>query len=67
MENQIRQIINEVFPDLQEALAAAGEDLDSATLADTVSDRLCDTWSGYTDIPYEQRRAEVLKICQEYV
>ena len=63
MEQQIRSIINEVFYDLQEAL---GEDLDAESLADTVADRMHDLSEDYRTAAYAERRALVLKICQQY-
>lgn len=63
MEQQIRNIINEVFYDLD---AALGEDLDAENLADTVADRMFDTSDEYRALPYLLRRAVVLKICCEY-
>ena len=64
MEQEIRQIINDVFYDLQEA---CGDSLDAETLADTVGDRMHDTSEEYRAMPYAQRRALTLKIAGSYV
>lgn len=66
MQQQIRQIINDIYPDLSEAIAACGEELDAESLADSVGDRMFDTSEEYRAMPYEQRRAMTLKIAREY-
>lgn len=64
MEQQIRQIINEVFYDLQEA---CGEDFDAQDLADCVGDRMFDTCEEYRMTPWQKRREITLQIAREYV
>jgi uncharacterized protein (UPF0335 family) len=64
MEQEIRQIINDVFHDLQEA---CGDGLDAETLADTIGDRMYDESEEYRAMPYAQRRALTLKIAGAYV
>ena len=66
MESKIRNIIQEIYSDTEAACAEWGESLDAESLADGVCDRLCDTSAAYLAMPYEQRRALVLKICKEY-
>lgn len=63
----IRQIINEVFYDLQQASADCGEDLCAEGLADYIGDRMYDDCPEYRAMPYESRRALAVKICKEYV
>ena len=64
MEQEIRQIINDVFYDLQEV---CGGSLDAESLADTVGDRMHDTSEEYRAMPYAQRRALTLKIAKLFV
>ena len=64
MEQEIRQIINDVFYDLQEA---CGGSVDAESLADTVGDRMHDTSEEYRAMPYAQRRALTLKIAKLFV
>lgn len=66
MEQQMRQIINDVFYDLESALAECGETVDAETLADTVGDRMHDLCEEYRAMPYALRRSMVLRICNEY-
>ena len=66
MEQQMRQIVQEVFPDLEAALAECGETLDAESLADTIGDRMCDRSAEYRAMPWEQRRAITLRIAREY-
>ena len=66
MESKIRSIIQEIYSDTEAACAQFGESLDAESLADGVGDRLCDTSAAYLAMPYERRRALVLKICKEY-
>lgn len=67
MEQQIRNIINDVFYDLEAACAEVGETLCAQGLADCVGDRMIDTSDEYRAMPYAQRRAFVLSVCQQYV
>lgn len=67
MEQQIRQIINDVYSDLEAALAECGETLCAEGLADCVGDRMHDLSEEYRSMPYPQRRALVLQVCQQYV
>ena len=67
MEQEMRQIINDVFSDLEAACAEVGESLDAEDLADCVGDRMHDTSEEYRAMPYAQRRALTLKVCQQYV
>ena len=64
MEQMIRQLINDVFYDLQEA---CGGDMDAQDLADCVGDRMCDMSEEYRNTPWEVRRKMTLKIAREYV
>lgn len=66
MEQQMRQIVNDVFYDLQAACAECGEELDAESLADTIGDRMHDESEEYRSMPWEQRRALTLKIAKEY-
>lgn len=66
MEQEIRTIINDVFYDLQAALAECGEEVTAEDLADTVGDRMYDLSDEYRTAPYAERRAFVLNICKEY-
>jgi hypothetical protein len=66
MEQQMRQIINDVFYDLEAACAEMGESLDAESLADCVGDRMIDDCPEYRAMPYPQRRARVLQVCREY-
>ena len=67
MEQQMRQLVNDLFSDLEEACAACGEKLDAETLADTLGDRMMDLSSEYRSTPWEVRRALTLQIAREYV
>lgn len=67
MEHKIRQIINEIMPDLEQACAEMGEGLDAGSLADAVGDRMFDDCEEYRNMPYPERRAIVLEVCKEYV
>jgi len=62
----MRNIIEEVYSDLEAACAEMGETLDAESLADCVGDRMCDTSAEYRAMPYAQRRAIVLKIARLY-
>jgi len=66
MEQQIRKIINDIYPDLEAALAECGETVDAEGLADSVGDRMVDDCPEYRTLPYPQRRALVLSICRQY-
>ena len=67
MENMMRQLINDVFYDLEEACAAGGEKLDAEILADVLGDRMYDMSEEYRTTPWEVRRAKTLKVAREYV
>lgn len=67
MEQMMRQLINDVFYDLEEACACAGETLDAEILADTLGDRMYDMSEEYRTTPWEKRRAMCLQIAGEYV
>lgn len=67
MENMMRQLVNDVFYDLEEACASCGEKLDAETLADTLGDRMYDMSEEYRNTPWEKRRAMTLHIAQQYV
>lgn len=66
MQAQIRNIINEVYSDLEAACVESGEKLDAESLADCVGDRMIDCCEEYRNTPYNQRRSLVLQICREY-
>ena len=66
MEQQMREIVQEVFYDLQAACAEFGEELDAETLADTIGDRMCDYSTEYRNMQYEERRALTLKVAKLY-
>lgn len=66
MEQQMREIVQEVFYDLQAACEEFGDGLDAETLADTIGDRMCDQSAEYRAMPYEQRRAITLRVAQQY-
>lgn len=67
MNRQIHSIINEVYSDLEQAFSVINATMDAEDLADTVCDRMYDESAEYRDLPYEVRRARVVKICKEYV
>ena len=67
MEHRIRQIINEIFSDLQQACADSGEPLCAEALTDCLEDRMCDENKEYRAMPWEKRRAMTLRIAREYV
>lgn len=66
MEQRMREIVQEVYYDLLEAVGAVGEELDAETLADTIGDRMCDESLEYRNMPWEQRRALTLQIAKQY-
>ncbi len=66
MEQQIRQIINDVYWDLEATMVECGETLDAEGLADCVGDRMHDNCAEYRAMPYAQRRAMTLRIAQQY-
>lgn len=66
MEQQIRQIINDIFYDMAAALEECGETIDAESLADAVGDRMHDDSAEYRAMPYEVRRAMTLRIAQQY-
>lgn len=67
MEQKMREIVQEVFYDLQAACAECGEDLDAESLADTIGDRMHDLNAEYRSLPYKQRREMTLRVAREYV
>jgi len=67
METLMRQLINDVFYDLEEACAAGGEKMDAEILADVLGDRMYDMSEEYRNTPWEKRRAMTLQIAGEYV
>jgi hypothetical protein len=68
MEQMMRQLINDVFYDLEEAGGAVGgEKLDAEILADVLGDRMYDMSEEYRNTPYVKRRAMCLQIASEYV
>ena len=66
MEQRMREIVQEVYYDLLEAVGACGEELDAETLADTIGDRMHDESAEYRAMPYDQRRAITLRVAQQY-
>lgn len=66
MENQMRQIVQDCYMDLEAACAECGEALDAESLADFIGDRMCDESAEYRAMPWEQRRALTLKIARDY-
>ncbi len=66
MEQMMRQLINDVFYDLEEACREGGETLDAEILADVLGDRMYDMSEEYRNTPWEKRRALVLGICSQY-
>ena len=66
MENQMRQIVQEVFCDLEAACAECGETLDAESLADTIGDRMHDESAEYRAMPWDERRAITLRVAQQY-
>ena len=67
MEQLMRQLINDVFYDLEEACREGGETLDAEILADVLGDRMYDMSEEYRNTPWEVRRAMTLQIAGEYV
>ncbi len=67
MEQQIRQIINDVFYDLEDAIAGTGEKLDAEILADVLGDRMYDYSEEYRNTPWAVRRAMTMQIASEYI
>lgn len=67
MEQQMRQLINDVFYDLEDACAGTGEELDAEILADVLGDRMYDMSEEYRNTPWPKRREMCLQIAQEYV
>ena len=63
MEQQMREIVADVYWDLQEA---CGEDLDAESLADCIGDRMHDLSAEYRAMPYAERRAMTLRVAGEY-
>jgi len=67
MEQMMRQLINDVFYDLEDAIAGTGEKLDAEILADVLGDRMYDHSEEYRNTPWPVRRAMTLQIASEYV
>ena len=67
MEPLMRQLINDVFYDLEDAIAGTGEKLDAEILADVLGDRMYDMSEEYRNTPWAKRRAMTLQIAGEYV
>lgn len=67
MEQMMRQLVNDVFYDLEMACDEAGETLDAEILADTLGDRMYDMSEEYRNTPWEKRREMTLQIAREYV
>ncbi len=67
MEQMMRQLINDVFYDLEDAIAGTGEKLDAEILADVLGDRMYDNSEEYRNTPWNIRRAMVMQIASEYV
>lgn len=66
MEQMMREIVQEVYYDLLEAVGACGEELDAETLADTIGDRMYDQSEEYRAMPWEDRRAITLRVARDY-
>ena len=66
MEQRMREIVQEVYYDLEAAVAEFGEELDAETLADTLGDRMHDESAEYRSLPYAERRAMTLRVAQLY-
>ena len=66
MEQRMREIVAEVYYDLEAAVAEVGEELDAETLADTLGDRMFDESEEYRALPYAERRAMTLRVAQLY-
>ncbi len=67
MEQLMRQLINDVFYDLEDAIAGTGEKLDVEILADVLGDRMYDNSEEYRNTPWYIRRAMTLQIAEEYI
>ena len=67
MEKRMREIVAEVYWDLEAAVAECGEELDAETLADTLGDRMHDESEEYRNTPWQKRREMTLQIAREYV
>jgi hypothetical protein len=67
MRQQMIKYINDVFMDLEAACQECGESLCAEGLADAVGDHMYDTSAEYRAMPYDQRRAITLQLCQQYV
>ena len=67
METLMRQLINDVFYDLEQACAEGGEELDAEILADVLGDRMHDMSEEYRNTPWQKRREMTLQIAREYV
>ncbi len=67
MEQQMREIIQQVFADVKLVCDEAGYPLDAEGLADVVGDRMHDDCVEYRNMPYLGRRALLLRVCSDYV
>lgn len=67
MEQMMRQLVNDVFYDLEQVCAECGDTLDAEMLADVLGDRMCDMSEEYRNTPWPKRRAICLQIAREYV
>ena len=67
MEQMMRQLINDVFYDMEQVCKESGEELDAEILADVLGDRMCDMSEEYRTTPWPKRRAMCLQIASEYV
>ena len=66
MEQRMREIVAEVYYDLEMACAECGEELDAESLADTIGDRMFDESAKYRSMPWAERRAMTLRVAQLY-
>lgn len=66
MEQRMREIVAEVYYDLEAACAEFGEELDAESLADTIGDRMHDESAEYRAMPWDERRAITLRVAQLY-
>ena len=67
MEQMMRQLINDIYRDLEDAIECTGEKLDAETLADVLGDRMYDYSEEYRNTPWAVRRAMTMQIASEYV
>lgn len=67
MEQMARQLVNDVFHDLEECCAQYGETLDAEILADVLGDRMYDMSIEYRNTSCKERRIMLMQIAREYV